>query len=58
MQPITRQPRVFLKHIGTQEGFGMIPSRELYNVVGGDYEIGSTVTRESMEQKGFKVVIL
>jgi len=50
-----KQPKVFLKQVAIQEGFGSIPSRMLYNVVGGDYVIGSTVTKETMEQHGFKI---
>jgi hypothetical protein len=54
-QPIARQPVVFLKFQGTQQGFGTLPSRDLYNVVGGDYVIGSTVTIETMKERGFKI---
>lgn len=53
-----KQPRVWLKEQGLQPGFGTLPARMLYNVVGGDYVIGSTVTRETMEQRGFKVHIV
>lgn len=54
----TKPPTVFLRFVGKQEGFGKIPSRDLYNVIGGDYCVGSTVTRETMEQQGFKVVVV
>jgi hypothetical protein len=54
----SNQPKVFLKFQGTQQGFGTLPSRDLYNVIGGDYVIGSTVTKETMEERGFKVVIV
>ena len=53
-----KPPKVFLRCVGTQEGFGSLPSRMLYNVVGGDYCVGSTVTKETMEQQGFKVHIV
>jgi len=49
------QPKVFLKFQGTQQGFGTLPIRDLYNVVGGDYVIGSTVTIETMKERGFKI---
>jgi len=53
-----KKPVVFLKEQGLQEGFGTIPSRMLYNVVGGDYMMGSTVTKETMLERGFKVEIV
>lgn len=52
------QPRVWLKEHKIQEGFGSIPSRMLYNVVGGDYVIGSTVTMETMIERGFKIEVV
>jgi hypothetical protein len=54
-QPCVKQPVVFLKFQGTQQGFGTLPPRDLYNVVGGDYVIGSTVTIETMKDRGFKI---
>ena len=56
-QPITR-PRVYLKEQGYQPGFGTLPGRMLYNVVGGDYVLGSTVTKETMIERGFKVEVV
>ena len=55
-QPTT--PRVFLKEQGYQPGFGTLPGRMLYNVVGGDYVQGSTVTKETMIERGFKVEVV
>lgn len=51
-------PRVFLKEQGYQPGFGTLPGRMLYNVVGGDYVQGSTVTKETMIERGFKVEVV
>jgi hypothetical protein len=56
-QPIT-SARVFLKEHGYQPGFGTLPGRMLYNVVGGDYVHGSTVTKETMIERGFKVEVV
>jgi hypothetical protein len=49
---------VFLKEQGFQPGFGTLPGRMLYNVVGGDYIHGSTVTKETMVERGFKVEVV
>jgi hypothetical protein len=50
--------RVILKPHAMQPGFGSIPSRMLYNVVGGDYTFGSTVTIETMAENGFEVEVV
>ena len=50
--------RVWLKEHKMQEGFGSLPPRMLYNVVGGDYMLGSTVTKESMIERGFTVEVV
>lgn len=47
--------KVILKFIGVQTGIGDIPSRPLFNVVGGDYCIGSTITLETAERLGLEV---
>ena len=51
-------PRVYLKEQGYQPGFGTLPGRMLYNVVGGDYVQGSTVTKETMIERGFRVEVV
>ena len=51
-------PRVYLRERGFQSGFGALPGRMLYDVIGGDYMIGSTVTKETMIERGFKVEVV
>jgi hypothetical protein len=52
------KPWLVLKAIGVQPGFGSIPSRTLYNIIAGEYCIGSTVTIESMLAKGYRVEVV
>ena len=55
-QPTT--PRVFLKEQGFQPGFGTLPGRMLYNVVGGDYITRFDCDKETMVERGFKVEVV
>lgn len=51
-------PWVLLKSRGYQPGCGSIPGRMLYNVAGGDYALGSTVTIETLLAQGYRVEVV
>lgn len=52
------KPWVLLRKLGWQPGFGNIQGRMFYNVVGGHYTEGSTVTVESLLRQGFRVEVV
>ena len=52
------KPWVLLRKLGWQSGFGNVPGHMLFNVVGGEYKQGSTVTLESLLRLGFRVEVV
>lgn len=52
------KPWVLLRKVGFQSGFGNLPGRMLFNVVGGQYAEGSTVTLETMLRQGFRIEVV
>jgi hypothetical protein len=52
------KPWVLLRQRGYQPGAGSVPGRMLWDVIGGDYCKGSTVTMETMRQRGYRVEVV
>ena len=48
---------LLLRFVGWQPGFGSMPGRALFNVVAGNYTVGSTVTLETMISAGYRVEV-
>jgi hypothetical protein len=52
------KPHVLVRALGYQPGLGSLPGRMLFNVAGGEYAAGSTVTIETLLAQGYRVEVV
>jgi hypothetical protein len=50
--------RIIVRYIGVQAGLNHIPPQALFNVVEGDYAVGSTITLKTAFRLGLRVEVI